>query len=300
MRALIPRGWYNTVMAPEPSRRGNVYSVEDTLRFLFPSGDSNPGLATSRPFFHAPPTAPTESPLFAPAVAGLTAGQELNPEPPEDRSPHGVARFEDFVEAFARALPDFTPQPVSEGVDFPTRFGRVLLRRNTVEVNGLRWALPVSRRLGIVEGFVRAVLETALRCVGPSPGTGLEVLEAALQRLHFGPEPKQGVRRWSHMALIVEAGPEHLTAYYRHEAWVSSHEVGRVETEYLSVPCSRLPADVEQLVAMLWEVIRVAPMMSASPRFVCRFCRRTFDSLAFSPDDKACHSCAETRLGVKY
>jgi hypothetical protein len=288
-RDAVPLVWFNQATKHSPSARfHSPLDAWDTLRFLV-------NFASNL----APPRPPTEEDLFAVPSPDEEGPSEPAPEPPQVRSPTvGPADFSDFVEAFARALPDAERREHPEGVDFHAAFGVVHLRQDgTLEVDGLRWELPLYQRRTVVPRFVDLVLEVVRLCDGTLRAATPEWQDATFGRLRLQRQMKP-TPHWRFGPALVVPEPERFVVLHSHEAWVTSHDLERVDTAFLWLPYAKLPEDGEKAVAVLFAAARTAGLMNVSPEYVCRFCQRTFTSLHFHPDYGACHGCSERHLGV--
>jgi hypothetical protein len=83
--------------------------------------------------------------------------------------------------------------------------------------------------------------------------------------------------------------------------WISSYELGTVDSLIASVPVEYLPRDRALMMRFLREVEALASILGVSEtpsEYVCQFCAQTFPGLHFHAHLGACHGCAESKLGI--
>jgi hypothetical protein len=85
------------------------------------------------------------------------------------------------------------------------------------------------------------------------------------------------------------------------QEWVSSHEIGIRGWTYAELAAGSLPASRARAVTLLRSVLALSPAVDDRPLHPpCRLCGREVAPIHFNSSLDACHSCAESRLGVLY
>jgi hypothetical protein len=210
--------------------------------------------------------------------------------------------------------------------------------RNRITGGGVVWTLGWGQKRTAAETLARGVVAasrladgaprigarsggppTIWRWLSGARGTWVEdVLQSAgLEPVERWPDARD--RPWSYRSDDRNADPpgqrwvgaawprtrvlssgDTITVARAQDAWVGPHEIGIRTDPYAELAVASLPARPARAVALLRSVLAVSPAVDDRPLHVCRLCGREVAPIQFNGSLDACHSCAESRLGVRY